>query len=89
MTIRDVRGFGRQRGRIERYRGWELEVAFLPKLELEMVVQDDAVEKVTKTLMEACRTGRIGDGMVFVSALEEAVRIRTRERGEVAVSDVV
>jgi nitrogen regulatory protein P-II 1 len=86
MTVTEVKGFGRQKGHTELYRGAEYVVDFLPKIRIEVVVPDDVVEKVTSTLLEACHTGRIGDGKIFVLPVEEAVRIRTGEKGESAVS---
>jgi nitrogen regulatory protein P-II 1 len=85
LTVTEVRGFGRQKGHTELYRGAEYVVDFLPKVKLEIVVPDDMVEKVTVKLTEATRTGRIGDGKIFVLPVEEAVRIRTGERGDTAL----
>ncbi len=85
MTVSEVQGFGRQKGHTELYRGAEYVVDFLPKIKLEIVVADDQVEKVTMCLSEACQTGRIGDGKIFVLPLDEALRIRTGERGGDAV----
>ncbi len=85
LTVTEVRGFGRQKGHTELYRGAEYVVDFLPKVKLEIVVSDDLVEKVTVKLAEATRTGRIGDGKIFVVNVDEAVRIRTGERGETAL----
>ncbi|MCH8134048.1 MAG: P-II family nitrogen regulator [Myxococcales bacterium] len=86
MTVSEVKGFGRQKGHSELYRGAEYVVDFLPKVQLEVVVPDDLVEKVTLALSEATRTGSIGDGKIFVIAVEEAVRIRTGERGDAALT---
>ena len=86
LTVSEVRGFGRQKGHTELYRGAEYVVDFLPKLKLEIVVADDQVEKVTITLQEACQTGKIGDGKIFVLPIEDAIRIRTGEHGDAAVS---
>ena len=86
MTVSEVKGFGRQRGHTELYRGAEYVVDFLPKVRLEIVVADEHAEKVTKALAEVCSTGRIGDGKIFVSPVEQAVRIRTGERDEAAIS---
>ncbi len=86
MTVTEVRGFGRQKGHSELYRGAEYVVDFLPKVQLEVVVPDDLVEKVTLALSESARTGSIGDGKIFVIAVEEAVRIRTGERGDAALT---
>ena len=86
MTATEVKGFGRQKGHSELYRGAEYVVDFLPKLQLEVVVPDDLVEKVAMAITEASRTGSIGDGKVFVQPVEEAIRIRTGERGDVALT---
>lgn len=85
MTVTDVRGFGRQRGRTEKYRGNTYVVNLLPKVKVEFVVPDDRAEEAVEIVLEAARTGEIGDGKVFVSMVEEAVRIRTGERGEAAL----
>ena len=85
MTISEVRGFGRQRGHKEIYRGAEYEVDFVPKIKLETVVEDGKAEKVIRAIMEAAKTGNIGDGKIFVLPVEEALRIRTGERGVEAV----
>jgi nitrogen regulatory protein P-II 1 len=85
MTLSDVRGYGRQRGRTEKYRGNTYVVNLLPKVKLEFVVADDRAEEAVEVVLEAARTGEIGDGKVFVSAVEEAIRIRTGERGEAAL----
>jgi nitrogen regulatory protein P-II 1 len=85
LTVSEVRGFGRQKGHSELYRGAEYVVDFLPKLKLEIVVPDEAVEKVTLALNDAARTGKIGDGKIFVLPVDEAVRIRTGERGDGAL----
>jgi nitrogen regulatory protein P-II 1 len=85
MTVTEVKGFGRQKGHTEIYRGSEYTVDFLPKVKLEIVVTDDLVTKTVDTIVKAAKTGKIGDGKVFVVALEEAVRIRTEESGDAAV----
>lgn len=85
MTVTEVRGFGRQKGHTEMYRGGEYKVDFLPKIKLEVVVADDRATKVVDLIVAAARTGSIGDGKVFVSSLEDVVRIRTGEHGEGAV----
>ena len=85
MTVTEVKGFGRQKGHTELYRGAEYVVDMLPKLELKVAVSDDQVATVVETLREAAMTGRIGDGKIFVIPIEEAVRIRTGERGEAAL----
>lgn len=85
MTVSEVKGFGRQKGHTEIYRGSEYTVDFLPKIKIELVVTDKQVEAAVATIVKAARTGKIGDGKVFVSNVEEAVRIRTDEKGESAV----
>jgi nitrogen regulatory protein P-II 1 len=81
MTITEVRGFGRQKGHKEQYRGAEYTVDFLPKAKMEIVVEDSQVDQVVKTIVETARTGQVGDGKIFVSELGEAIRIRTGESG--------
>jgi nitrogen regulatory protein P-II 1 len=85
MTVADVRGYGKQRGRTEKYRGNTYVVNLLPKVKLEIVVSDERAEDVVEIVLEAARTGEIGDGKIFVSTVEEAVRIRTGERGDAAL----
>jgi nitrogen regulatory protein P-II 1 len=85
MTVTEVKGFGRQRGHTELYRGAEYVVDFLPKLKLEVVVADDSVEAAIGAILQAAGTGKIGDGKIFVMDLGDVVRIRTGERGEAAV----
>ena len=85
MTVTEVQGFGRQKGHSELYRGAEYVVEFLPKIKVEVLVTEAMVEKVTMALVEAARTGRIGDGKVFVLPVEDSVRIRTGERGDSAL----
>ena len=85
MTINDVRGFGRQKGQIERYRGNEFTVEFLPKVRITTVVADDKVDAAIAAITEAARTGEIGDGKIFVTPVETAIRIRTGDRGETAL----
>jgi nitrogen regulatory protein P-II 1 len=85
LTVTEVKGFGRQKGHTELYRGAEYVVDFLPKIKLEVVVSDDLVDKVVNAIVEAANTGRIGDGKIFVLPLEETIRIRTGERGPEAV----
>lgn len=84
-TVTEVKGFGRQKGHTELYRGAEYVVDFLPKIKLEVVVQDDMVDKVIETIVSTAKTGRIGDGKIFVTNVEEVVRIRTGERGDDAI----
>ena len=85
MTVTEVRGFGRQKGHTELYRGAEYVVDFLPKIKLEVAVPDETADKVVQAIVEAANTGRIGDGKIFVLPVEEAIRIRTGERGPDAV----
>jgi nitrogen regulatory protein P-II 1 len=85
MTVTEVKGFGRQKGHTEIYRGSEYTVDFLPKVKIEIVVADDLVTKTVDAIVKSAKTGKIGDGKVFVLALEEAVRIRTDERGDAAI----
>jgi len=85
MTVSEVKGFGRQKGQIELYRGGEYKVDFLPKVRVEIVVPDNRVKGAIHAIMISARTGKIGDGKVIVSNVEEAVRIRTDEKGELAV----
>ncbi len=85
MTVSEVKGFGRQKGHVELYRGAEYAVSFIPKIKLEIVVTDDLTDNVTKTIAEKAKTGKIGDGKIFVSSLGDVVRIRTGEHGESAV----
>lgn len=86
ITVTEVKGFGRQKGHKELYRGAEYVVEFLPKVKLEVVVSEDKAEAVVKAITDAASTGRIGDGKIFVSSIDEAVRIRTGETGETAIS---
>jgi nitrogen regulatory protein P-II 1 len=85
MTITEVKGFGRQKGVIEVYRGAEYHIPFIPKVKLEIVVKNDMVEQVVGIIQETAQTGEIGDGKIFIMPVEETVRIRTGERGEGAV----
>lgn len=85
LTVSEVRGFGRQRGHKETYRGNEYIVDFLPKVKLEIVVQDELVQKTIETITEIARTGQIGDGKIFITNLDEVIRIRTGETGPEAV----
>src|SRR5579862_9353291 len=85
MTVTEVKGFGRQKGHTEIYRGSEYTVDFLPKIKLEVVLADAQVNSAVDAIVKAAKTGKIGDGKVFVSPIENAVRIRTEERGELAV----
>jgi nitrogen regulatory protein P-II 1 len=85
MTVIEAKGYGRQKGHTELYRGAEYVIDFLPKIKLEVVLADDQVEAVVEAIIQAARTGRIGDGKIFVSDVEEVIRIRTGERGPSAI----
>ncbi|MBZ1349279.1 P-II family nitrogen regulator [Alcaligenaceae bacterium LF4-65] len=85
LTVTEVKGFGRQKGHTELYRGAEYVVDFLPKIRVEMVVADAAVDSVIEAIVKAARTGKIGDGKIFVSSVEQAIRIRTGESGDAAL----
>ena len=85
ITVTEVKGFGRQKGHTELYRGAEYVVDFLPKLKVEVVVKDSALEQTIETISKAAKTGKIGDGKIFVSTIEEAIRIRTGETGDDAI----
>jgi nitrogen regulatory protein P-II 1 len=85
MTVTEVKGFGRQKGHVEVYRGTEYEVNFLPKVKIEVVVPDAIIDKVVSTIIEKARTGNIGDGKIFIYSLEDVIRIRTGEKGETAI----
>jgi nitrogen regulatory protein P-II 1 len=85
MTVTEVKGFGRQKGHVELYRGAEYDIAFIPKVKLEVVVPEAMAQKVVVTIESKAKTGKIGDGKIFVLSLEEIVRIRTGERGEAAI----
>jgi nitrogen regulatory protein PII len=85
MTVTEVKGFGRQKGHTETYRGSEYTVDFLPKIKLEVVVADSISDQAVQAIMKAAKTGKIGDGKIFVSSVENVIRIRTQETGEQAV----
>jgi nitrogen regulatory protein P-II 1 len=85
LTVTEVKGFGRQKGHKELYRGAEYVVEFLPKVKLEIVVTDDKIQAVVEAIVKAASTGRIGDGKIFVSKVEDAIRIRTGESGDIAI----
>jgi nitrogen regulatory protein PII len=85
MTVSEVRGFGRQKGQVERYRGSEFTVEFLQKLKLDVVVDDDRVETVVNAIQDAARTGEIGDGKIFISPVETVIRIRTGDLDSTAI----
>jgi len=85
MTITEVKGFGRQKGHKELYRGAEYVVEFLPKMKIEIIVPDDIVQQTVKAIVDAASTGRIGDGKIFIYPVDDAIRIRTGESGDVAI----
>ncbi|MCH2546071.1 MAG: P-II family nitrogen regulator [Alphaproteobacteria bacterium] len=85
ITITETKGFGRQKGHTELYRGAEYVVDFLPKIKLEIIVEEQLVERTVEAIVNAARTGRIGDGKIFISPIEDAIRIRTGERGKDAL----
>ncbi|MBI3793436.1 MAG: P-II family nitrogen regulator [Nitrospinae bacterium] len=85
MTITEVKGFGRQKGHTELYRGTEYTIDFVPKTKLEVIVANETAEKVVDTIISAAYTGQIGDGKIFISSVDETIRIRTKERGKEAV----
>jgi nitrogen regulatory protein PII len=85
MTVTEVKGFGRQKGHTEIYRGSEYTVDFLPKVKIEVVVDDDAVDTITEVIVKSANTGKVGDGKVFISHVEKAIRIRTGETGPLSV----
>ena len=85
MTVSEVRGFGRQKGQVERYRGSEFTVEFLQKLKVEVVVEDEKVNSVTDAIAEAAKTGEIGDGKIFITSIDSVVRIRTGDKDEEAL----
>jgi len=85
MTISEVRGFGRQRGHTELYRGSEYHIDFLPKIKVEVAVPEELVDKIVETISEVARTGEVGDGKIFISSLEDVIRIRTGESGQEAL----
>lgn len=86
LTITEVKGFGRQKGHQELYRGAEYQVDFLPKVKIELVVKDDLIDLVTEAIVGAAKTGKIGDGKIFIYSVERAIRIRTGEEGEDALT---
>ena len=85
MTVSDVKGYGRQQGHSELYRGAEYVVDFIPKIKLDLVVKESDVEHTVKTIVESAKTGKIGDGKIFISPIEDIIRIRTGESGEEAI----
>jgi nitrogen regulatory protein P-II 1 len=85
MTVTEVKGFGRQKGHVELYRGSEYEIAFVPKIKIEIVVADETAAKAVRIIQEKAKTGNIGDGKIFVSTIDEVIRIRTGEQGDQAL----
>jgi nitrogen regulatory protein P-II 1 len=85
MTLTEVKGYGRQKGHTELYRGSEYQIDFLPKIKIEIVASDNQVDKIVDTLIKAAKTGQVGDGKIFVSPVEDAIRVRTEESGDEAV----
>lgn len=85
MTITEVKGFGQQKGHTELYRGAEYQVDFVPKIKIEIVLEDDQIESVTDAIVSVARTGKIGDGKIFITSVEETIRIRTGEKGSTAL----
>jgi nitrogen regulatory protein P-II 1 len=85
MTVTEVKGFGRQKGHTEIYRGSEYTVDFLPKIKIELVLPDGSVETAVSAIVKSAKTGKIGDGKIFVTAIDQAIRIRTEEKGDAAV----
>ena len=85
MTVTEVKGFGRQKGHVELYRGAEYDISFIPKVKIELVVGEKMVDQVVSTILEKAKTGKIGDGKIFVTKIEEIIRIRTGEKGETAI----
>jgi nitrogen regulatory protein P-II 1 len=85
MTVTEVKGFGRQKGHTEIYRGSEYTVDFLPKVKIEIVLSDDRIQKAVDAILQSAKTGKIGDGKIFVLPIEEAIRIRTEEHGDSAI----
>ena len=85
MTVTEVKGFGRQKGHVELYRGAEYEITFVPKVKIELVITDAILDKVISTIQTTASSGKIGDGKIFISSIEQAIRIRTGETGDAAV----
>jgi nitrogen regulatory protein P-II 1 len=85
ITVLEAKGFGRQKGHTELYRGAEYVVDFLPKVKIELVIDDDMLDRAVEAILEAAHTGRIGDGKIFISSIEDAIRVRTGERGKEAI----
>ena len=85
MTVTEVKGYGRQKGHVELYRGAEYDISFIPKVKIDVVVADSLLDKVVSTILEKAKTGKIGDGKIFISDIKDIIRIRTGERGETAI----
>jgi nitrogen regulatory protein P-II 1 len=85
MTVTEVKGFGRQKGHVELYRGAEYDIAFIPKVKIEVVAADSVADNVVSVIMEKAKTGKIGDGKIFITKIDEIIRIRTGEKGEAAI----
>lgn len=85
MTITEVKGYGRQKGHTEMYRGSEYQIDFLPKMKIEIITPDDQVEKIVSTIIKSAKTGQVGDGKIFIYPVEEVIRVRTEESGEAAL----
>jgi nitrogen regulatory protein P-II 1 len=85
LTIMEVKGYGRQKGHTEIYRGSEYQIDFLPKIKIEIIVQDSSVDAIVDTIMKTAKTGQVGDGKIFISNVEEAIRVRTAETGDDAL----
>ncbi len=85
MTVTEVKGFGRQKGHMELYRGAEYDIAFVPKIKIEVVVSESLAEKTVETIEEMAKTGKVGDGKIFISKLDDVIRIRTGEKGDMAI----
>ncbi|HUI29814.1 MAG TPA: P-II family nitrogen regulator [Candidatus Acidoferrales bacterium] len=85
MTITEVKGYGRQKGHTEMYRGSEYQIDFLPKMKIEIISPDDSVDKIVETIIKSAKTGQVGDGKIFVYPVEDVIRVRTEESGEAAL----
>lgn len=85
MTVTEVKGFGRQKGHVEFYRGAEYDITFVPKIKIEIVVPESLTEKASETIEAAAKTGKVGDGKIFISRLDDVIRIRTGEKGDMAI----
>lgn len=85
MTVTEVKGFGRQKGHVELYRGAEYDIAFIPKVKIEVVVSDSMLDKAVSTILDKAKTGKIGDGKIFISTIDDIIRIRTGDKGDSAI----